>query len=196
MPPVLRQLIYSHLALAEKFQMISLTFAFMVYIMLTRLIGSATFNLPLTPASAAIYGFISSSSYCASVSAACRLSCSFPLRSKRLYIIVIFSGSEKQDAAFRFVQFMLSEEVQLELLKVGVIPTLKSCVDSKAVQADSKWSVYMKQLESAQSRIPTPQASTVEQLWQDAMTEIFIEGADVQSTLTSYAAEIDLELAK
>lgn len=88
--------------------------------------------------------------------------------------IVIFSGSQKQDAAFRFVTFMLSEEVQLELLKVGVIPTLKSCVDSEAVQADPKWSVYMKQLESAQSRIPTPQASTVEQLWQDAMTEIFI----------------------
>ena len=49
--------------------------------------------------------------------------------------IVIFSGSQKQDAAFRFVTFMLSEEVQLELLKVGVIPTLKSCVDSEAVQA-------------------------------------------------------------
>ena len=110
--------------------------------------------------------------------------------------IVIFSGSQKQDAAFRFVTFMLSEEVQLELLKVGVIPTLKSCVDSEAVQADPKWSVYMKQLESAQSRIPTPQASTVEQLWQDAMTEIFIEGADMQSTLTNYAAEIDIELAK
>lgn len=110
--------------------------------------------------------------------------------------IVIFSGSRKQNAAFRFVTFMLSEEVQLELLKVGVIPTLKSCVDSEAVQADPKWSVYMKQLESAQSRIPTPQASTVEQLWQDAMTEIFIEGADVQSTLTNYAAEIDIELAK
>ena len=110
--------------------------------------------------------------------------------------IVIFSGSQKQDAAFRFFTFMLSEEVQLELLKVGVIPTLKSCVDSEAVQADPKWSVYMKQLESAQSRIPTPQASTVEQLWQDAMTEIFIEGADVQSTLTNYAAEIDIELAK
>ena len=110
--------------------------------------------------------------------------------------IVIFSGSQKQDAAFRFVTFMLSEEVQLELLKVGVIPTLKSCVDSEAVQSDPKWSVSMKQLERAQSRIPTPQASTVEQLWQDAMTEIFIEGADVQSTLTDYAAEIDIELAK
>ena len=54
----------------------------------------------------------------------------------------------------------------------------------------------MKQLESARSRIPTPQASTVEQLWSDAMNMIFLEGADVQETLTSTAAEIDLELAK
>lgn len=110
--------------------------------------------------------------------------------------IVIFSGSEKKDAAFRFVQFMMSEEIQLTLLEVGVIPTLKSCADSEAVQADPKWSVYMRQLASAQSRIPTPQASAVEQLWTDAMTMIFMEGADVQETLTGIAAEINMELAK
>ena len=110
--------------------------------------------------------------------------------------IVIFSGSTKQDAAFRFVQFMLTEKVQLKLLEVGVIPTLKSCVDSDAVKNDPKWSVYMQQLQTAQSRIPTPQASTVEQLWTDAMTMIFVEGADVQTTLTSTAAQIDAELAK
>lgn len=110
--------------------------------------------------------------------------------------IVIFSGSQKKEAAFRFVQFMMSEKVQLELLKVGVIPTLKSCVDSDAVKNDPKWSVYMQQLASAKSRIPTPQASTVEQLWSDAMSMIFIEGADVQETLTMTAGLIDAELAK
>jgi multiple sugar transport system substrate-binding protein len=110
--------------------------------------------------------------------------------------IVIFSGSTKQDAAFRFVQFMLTAEVQLKLLEVGVIPTLKACVESDAVKSNPKWSVYMQQLGSAQSRIPTPQASTVEQLWTDAMTMIFVEGADVQQTLTATAAQIDTELAK
>lgn len=110
--------------------------------------------------------------------------------------IVIFSGSEKKDAAFEFVQFMLSEEVQLKLLEVGVIPTLKSLVENDAVKNDAKWSVYMQQLESAKSRIPTPQASTVEQLWSDAMNMIFLEGADVQETLTLTAGLIDEELAK
>ena len=110
--------------------------------------------------------------------------------------IVIFSGSTKQDAAFKFVEFMLTQEVQLKLLEVGVIPTLKACVESEAVKNNPKWSVYMKQLESAQSRIPTPQASAVEQLWTDAMTMIFVEGADVQKTLTDTAAQIDAELVK
>ena len=110
--------------------------------------------------------------------------------------IVIFSGSAKQEAAFKFVQFMLSEEVQLKLLEVGVIPTLKSCADSDAVKNDPKWSVYMQQLASAQSRIPTPQASTVEQIWSDAMNMIFVEGADIQTTLTDAAAQMDAELVK
>lgn len=110
--------------------------------------------------------------------------------------IVIFSGSTKQEAAFEFVQFMLSEEVQLKLLEVGVIPTLKNLVSNDVVQNDPKWSVYMEQLASAQSRIPTPQASTVKQLWKDAMDMIFMEGADIQETLTMTAELIEEELAK
>jgi len=110
--------------------------------------------------------------------------------------IVLFTGSQKQEAAWAFTKFMLTEEVQLKLLAVGVIPTLKSCVQSEQVQADPKWSVYMKQLESAKSRIPTPQASTVGQYWSDAMNLIFLEGADIQKTLTDAAALIDAELIK
>ena len=110
--------------------------------------------------------------------------------------IVIFTGSEKQDAAFEFVKFMMGEEVQLKLLEVGVIPTLKSLAESDAVKNDPKWSVYMQQVATAQSRIPTPQASTVEQLWNDAMSMIFYEGEDIQATLTMTAGLIDVGLAK
>ena len=110
--------------------------------------------------------------------------------------IVIFAGSEKKEAAFEFVKFMMSEEAQLALLEVGVIPTLKSLEENDAVKNDPKWSVYMRQLETAQSRIPTPRASAVEQLWSDAMTMIFLEGADVQETLTMTAELIDEELMK
>jgi multiple sugar transport system substrate-binding protein len=110
--------------------------------------------------------------------------------------IVLFAGSTKQEAAWEFAKYMMTEEVQLKLLTVGVIPTLKSCAESDQVQNDSKWSVYMQQLSTAQSRIPTPQASTVEQLWTDAMSMIFVEKADIQQTLTSTAAQVDAELSK
>ncbi len=110
--------------------------------------------------------------------------------------IVLFTGSQKQDAAWKFAQFMLTPEVQLKLLTVGVIPTLKACVESEQVQSDPKWSVYMEQLKSAKSRIPTPQASNVGQYWSDAINMIFLEGADVKQTLTETAALIDAELVK
>lgn len=108
--------------------------------------------------------------------------------------IVMFTGSDKQEAAFKFVQFMLSEEAQLKLLSVGVIPTLKSAVNSQPVQSDEKWSVYMRQLESARSRIPTPNASAVEQIWSDAMSLIFFDGADTAATLKDAAQQIDAQL--
>ncbi len=110
--------------------------------------------------------------------------------------IVLFTGSQKQDAAWKFAQFMLTPEVQLKLLTVGVIPTLKSCVESEQVKADPKWSVYIEQLKSAKSRIPTPQATNVGQYWSDAINMIFLEGADIQQTLTDTAALIDAELVK
>ena len=110
--------------------------------------------------------------------------------------IVLFTGSQKQDAAWKFAQFMLTPEVQLKLLTVGVIPTLKACVESEQVKADPKWSVYMEQLKSAKSRIPTPQATNVGQYWSDAINMIFLEGADIQQTLTDTAALIDAELVK
>jgi multiple sugar transport system substrate-binding protein len=110
--------------------------------------------------------------------------------------IVLFAASAKQEAAWKFAQFMMTEDVQLALLQVGVIPTLKSCVESPQVLADPKWSVYMQQLESAKSRIPTPQATTVNQHWSDAMNLIFLEGADVQQTLTDAALLIDEALAE
>jgi multiple sugar transport system substrate-binding protein len=109
--------------------------------------------------------------------------------------IVLFSASTKQEAAWEFAQFMLTEKVQLMMLQVGVIPTLKACVESEQVKADPKWSVYMQQLASAQSRIPTPQATTVNQYWSDAMNLIFLDGADVQQSLTDAATLIDDALA-
>ena len=110
--------------------------------------------------------------------------------------IVIFEQSRQQEAAWIFTQFMMSEEVQLIMLSVGQLPVIKSAIESDEVRNDPVWSVYHKQLESASSRIPSPQDSTIGQIWSDAMMAIFAEDADVQSTLSQAAAQIDNELAK
>lgn len=110
--------------------------------------------------------------------------------------IVIFEQSNQKDAAWVFTQFLLSEEVQLMMLSVGQIPVIKSAIESDSVTNDPVWSVYLKQLESAQARIPSPQDSAIGQIWSDAMMAIFSEGADVTATLQSAAAQIDSELSK
>ncbi|PKL00651.1 MAG: hypothetical protein CVV56_05000 [Tenericutes bacterium HGW-Tenericutes-1] len=108
--------------------------------------------------------------------------------------ISVFSTSEHPEAAYEFAKFMTSEAVQLAMLTVGQLPILKSLVTSDAVLANPKWSVYMKQLESAQARIPSPNNDEIKTIWSNAMTEIFLNGADVTATLTAAATAMDAEL--
>ncbi len=75
-----------------------------------------------------------------------------------------------------FAKFMTSEAVQLAMLEKGQLPVLKSLVNNETVLNKPVWSVYMKQLESASARIPSPNNEQIKQVWSDAMTEIFVNG--------------------
>lgn len=46
-----------------------------------------------------------------------------------------------KEAAFLFVKFMTSEEVQLAMLEVGQIPVLKSLVANEKVTQNPIWSI-------------------------------------------------------
>jgi multiple sugar transport system substrate-binding protein len=110
--------------------------------------------------------------------------------------IVVFETSDYKNEAYAFAKFMDSEEVQLAMLEVGQLPVLKSLVDNPAVTDNPVWSVYMKQLETAYSRIPSPNKTDIENTWKTAMTNIFINGADVKTELQSAATTIDGLLAE
>jgi multiple sugar transport system substrate-binding protein len=111
--------------------------------------------------------------------------------------IVVFSTSKQQEAAYKFAQFMTSEQVQLLMLKSGQLPILKSLVEHTDVTSNPVWSVYMRQLSTgAQARIPSPYHSEIGQIWSDAMNNIFVDGKDVQAALTDAAARIDELLNK
>jgi len=108
--------------------------------------------------------------------------------------IAVFSTSKNQEAAYLFAKFMLSEEAQLAMLEVGQLPVLSSLVDNAKVLENPVWSVYMKQMESAMTRTPSPNSSTIDQIWSDAMTNIFSAGADVTEELNNAATLMDEQL--
>jgi len=105
--------------------------------------------------------------------------------------IAVFATSKHTDAAYEFAKFMTSEAVQLAMLEKGQLPVLKSLVNNETVLGNPVWSVYMAQLESASARIPSPNNEQIKQVWSDAMTEIFVNGGDVQATLTAAAQQMD-----
>jgi multiple sugar transport system substrate-binding protein len=106
--------------------------------------------------------------------------------------IVVFSTSSKQDAAYEFAKFMTTEDVQLAMLKTGQLPILKSLVEHEAVTSNPVWSVYMEQLSAgASARIPTADPSAIGQVWSDAITNIFVNDADVKTELSNAAKQID-----
>ncbi len=110
--------------------------------------------------------------------------------------IVIFHTSKHPDAAYEFLKFMASEEVQLAMLEVGQLPVLKSLVTNEKVTGNPVWSVYMKQLETASARIPSPNHDEIGSIWSNAMTNIFVNKADTASELQSAAAQMDELLAQ
>lgn len=108
--------------------------------------------------------------------------------------IVVFSTSKHPEEAYEFAKFMTSVKVQLAMLESGQLPVLKSLVNDKAVLDNPVWSVYMKQLESAHARIPSPNNSQIQEIWSDTITNIFVNGADVKSELHNAAELIDQQL--
>lgn len=108
--------------------------------------------------------------------------------------IAVFATSKHPDAAYEFAKFMTSEEVQLAMLKAGQLPILKSLVNSEEVQTNPVWTVYMTQMESAQARIPSPNSANIQEIWSEAMTNIFLNGADVAAELQNAAKLIDEQL--
>lgn len=75
------------------------------------------------------------------------------------------------------------------------LPILKSLVENDAVKNNPVWSVYMKQMESAKARIPSPNNAAIQDIWSEMVTSIFVEGADAAQAMHDAAAKIDGQLS-
>lgn len=110
--------------------------------------------------------------------------------------IVIFKNSKHPEEAFEFVKFMLSDEVQTLMASKGQMPVLKTSVNKEQIKKDSVLSVYQKQLETANTRIPSPQNSLISQYWGEEITKALKGEVTAEAALKSAAQKIDAELAK
>jgi multiple sugar transport system substrate-binding protein len=103
--------------------------------------------------------------------------------------VVIFEGSPNADAAMKWAAFLLSEESQKMMAEVGVIPTLSSLTGDPAMPA--YFDVFLKQLETAQARVPHPAWSDMDGAINNAFQRMLRGDQTPQEALDQAAAEID-----
>jgi multiple sugar transport system substrate-binding protein len=107
--------------------------------------------------------------------------------------IVLFEKSQNKAASIAFIRFMLSEESQLALGKVGQMPVLKSLSGNSALPA--YYADFQKQLETAQARTPSPAWPKIDEALNTAFQEVFRGEKEPQAALDEAATIIDGLLA-
>jgi multiple sugar transport system substrate-binding protein len=103
--------------------------------------------------------------------------------------VVIFDGTENPDAAMKWAAFLLSEESQLMMAEVGVIPTLSGLIGHESLP--SYFDIFLQQLETAQARVPHPSWSDMDNAINNAFQRALRGEQTVQAALDQAAEEID-----
>lgn len=103
--------------------------------------------------------------------------------------VVLFTGSENQDATLQWIEFLVSEDYQLGMAEVGVIPVLNSLADNEALPG--YFDVFMTQLETAQARTPSPHWNEIDNAINNAFQYMLRGEKTVQEALDDAATEID-----
>lgn len=103
--------------------------------------------------------------------------------------VVLFAGSENQDATLQWIEFLVSEDYQISMAEVGVIPVLNSLADHEALP--DYFDVFMTQLETAQARTPSPSWNEIDNTINNAFQYMLRGEKTVQEALDDAATEID-----
>jgi multiple sugar transport system substrate-binding protein len=97
--------------------------------------------------------------------------------------IVLFQQSQNKDAAVKFLEYLLSEDVQLQLATTGQMPVLKSVIESDFVKEHDFFGIFLEQLETAKARTPHPNWSRIEEIMTNTGTAILNGTVGVQEGL-------------
>lgn len=103
--------------------------------------------------------------------------------------VVIFEGSENQEAAMRWAAYLLSPESQKTMAEVGQMPVLASLAGDPAMP--SYFGVFQEQLKTAQARVPHPKWSDMDNAINNAYQRILNGEQTPQEALDQAAEEIN-----
>jgi multiple sugar transport system substrate-binding protein len=107
--------------------------------------------------------------------------------------VVLFADSESQAAALTWIAFLISEDYQLGMAEVGVIPVLNSLIGNDNLP--EYFDVFMNQLETAQARTPSPHWNDIDNAINNAFQFMLRGEKTAQQALDDAAAEIDALIA-
>jgi multiple sugar transport system substrate-binding protein len=109
--------------------------------------------------------------------------------------VVLTSSSQNKAAAAEFLRYLLSEEAQLAMAKVGVMPVL-SGLGSDLTGINPNFATFVEQLANARPRPATPAWPKIDALIQDEIRAAIRGDKTVQEALDDAAKQADELLAE
>ncbi len=109
--------------------------------------------------------------------------------------VVILQGSKNKQAAWRFVQFLLSREAQIIMAGAGQMPVIRAAVGSPEFQKNRFYPVYLQQLLTARPRTPHPRWPDIQRILEEALQPVMKGQQSPRSALAEAARRIDQVLA-
>lgn len=111
--------------------------------------------------------------------------------------IVMFQNSKHKEAAWEFMQYMLSEKVQTEFAQLDQMSALKSAAENPDYfTTNPYYKVYSEQLDTAVARNPVPAWQKIDNILGNAWSAAVVGGMPAKVALDSAAQQIDQALAE
>jgi len=110
--------------------------------------------------------------------------------------LILFDGSQNKDAAYKFIEFMLSEEIQLIMAETGQLSALSSIAESEFIKNHEYYPIYMEQLKTAKARTSHPGWQRMNDAIKFGIEEAMNEVKTVQEALDNVAEQINSIIAE
>jgi multiple sugar transport system substrate-binding protein len=110
--------------------------------------------------------------------------------------IVMFQQSKHQQEAMEFMRFMVSDEAQLKMAEVGVMPVIADLANSDTIKNHPYFPIFMEQLNTSRARPALPQWNQIDEIIKDSGQIILRHEMTPQQALDDAAAQIDALLAQ